>query len=515
MKKQLKVVLAFLLLFGLIGGSLWAAGEAEQEDVDDDVLWVEFWRGGTDTRAIPRTDPHPQWLAERFGVSLWRPAVPWDSGNAYIEQLRLRVAEGNLPDAFLPLRGIEYELAEQGALMELSELIPEHAPYLWENVPEEVWEAVRLNSPDGESIYYIPSVNADPLLSGFIRTDWLNRVGIDEIPQTIEEYEVALRAFAETDLNGTGTTDDVYPTTGRQNGRWMDHLFAPFGVAMVEGFPEWHVYDGELTYSAVTDNMRSALEWIRGLYAEGLLDPETFLNTSNVWNAKIRNNEAGSWFHGSQWSTGRINDLLAIDENAHLSNLPPLQAEGYDGFYSYFQYRRPEIAFAQSAGEDKVAGLLRIVDWYVNPANIDEQIQGIEGFNYVMEDGVEVRIAPPSDAHQAQFADILPGILNNEDQVASLIYNDYVAEEIEAAARNAVELVRGTEGRPIFGQFLPATIYDGYPELAEDTLYFEYATNIIIGDWPIESFDDFVEQWYAEGGDVVTERARAIHNSMR
>jgi hypothetical protein len=110
MKNQLTGLLVFLLLFGLVGGALWAAGQEEQEDVDDDVVWVEFWRGGTITQAIERDHPHSQWLADRFGVSLWRPAVPWDSGNAYIEQLRLRVAEGNLPDAFLPLRGIEYEI---------------------------------------------------------------------------------------------------------------------------------------------------------------------------------------------------------------------------------------------------------------------------------------------------------------------------------------------------------------------------------------------------------------------
>lgn len=32
----------------------------------------------------------------------------------------------------------------------------------------------------------------------------------------------------------------------------MDDLFAMYGVAMWEGYPQFDLYDGELTYSAVT-----------------------------------------------------------------------------------------------------------------------------------------------------------------------------------------------------------------------------------------------------------------------
>ena len=41
------------------------------------------------------------------------------------------------------------------------------------------------------------------------------------------------------------------------------------------------------------------------------------------------------------------------------------------------------------------------------------------------------------------------------------------------------------------------------------TLYVEYATKIITGEYSIDKFDEFVEKWYANGGQAVTENARA------
>ena len=52
------------------------------------------------------------------------------------------------------------------------------------------------------------------------------------MPKTTEEYK-EVRAFLDKDPNGNGLKDEL-PTTGREFGKWMDHLFAMFGVAMWE-----------------------------------------------------------------------------------------------------------------------------------------------------------------------------------------------------------------------------------------------------------------------------------------
>ena len=77
---------------------------------------------------------------------------------------------------------------------------------------------------------------------------------------------------------------------------------------------------------------------------------------------------------------------------------------------------------------------------------------------------------------------------------------------IEKSIENAREVQK--YGKVIAGDGIPATIYDGCDDIENRTLYVEYASKIIAGEWPIEKFDEFVEKWYAAGGEEVTRAAR-------
>lgn len=174
--------------------------------------------------------------------------------------------------------------------------MPEKAPHLWESIPGDVWDAVKANDPTGQNrIYVIPQVMSYGRNGAMIRKDWLDNLGLD-MPTTQEEFVEVLRAFKNDDPNGNGVADEI-PTGGRAEARWMGQLFGQYGIAMWEGYPQWDIYDGELTYSAVTKNMRDCLEWMSGLYAEGLLDPETFLNDKAAWDGKINSGVVGIWEH--------------------------------------------------------------------------------------------------------------------------------------------------------------------------------------------------------------------------
>ena len=89
-----------------------------------------------------------------------------------------------------------------------------------------------------------------------------------------------------------------------------------------------------------------------------------------------------------------------------------------------------------------------------------------------------------------------------------MLTNEYVPDELRAFSENAYHVVEQTVAKPIEGQALPATIYDGYPDIRSHKLYYEYASRIILGEWSISKFDEFVQRWNATGGSVVTERAR-------
>ncbi len=66
-----------------------------------------------------------------------------------------------------------------------------------------------------------------------------------------------LRAFKNDDPNGNGIADEI-PTGGRAEARWMNQLFGMYGLAMWEGYPQWDIYDGELTCRGNTEHERRA-----------------------------------------------------------------------------------------------------------------------------------------------------------------------------------------------------------------------------------------------------------------
>ncbi len=43
----------------------------------------------------------------------------------------------------------------------------------------------------------------------------------------------------------------------------------------------------------------------------------------------------------------------------------------------------------------------------------------------------------------------------------------------------------------------------------------EYASKIITGEYPIDKFDEFVEKWYASGGEAVTKAAGEWYEKIK
>lgn len=86
------------------------------------------------------------------------------------------IASEDFPDILRPIGGVEQTLINQGGALALDELLPKHAPNVWERIPEEAWNIVRSASPDGK-IYYVPKVYLIPERAALLRQDWLDAVG--------------------------------------------------------------------------------------------------------------------------------------------------------------------------------------------------------------------------------------------------------------------------------------------------------------------------------------------------
>ncbi len=501
---KLSRILVTMLVVVMAVSTAWATAEVEEAGESDEPIIIELWGPENATGTTAADSPHSAYLQQEIGVGYERPRVPWEGGTAYLQRLNLRLAEGKLPDMFVLYGGIEADLIPQGALADLTDLLPQYAPDIWANVPDAAWDVVRAASPDGESVYFLPMIGDFPKNLSYIRQDWLDRVGMT-VPTTKDEYLTVLRAFRDQDANGNGDPNDEIPVTGRQGGRWMDHLYLMFGAAVDEGYPEWDMYDGEVTYAGVTNNMREAILFLRQLYEERLLDQEVFLNSRQAWMQKLYGDKAGTWFWDA--TTPRLieNNVRDLGMDPVVVLLPPPEVEGFEGFFAYKPFRMPYYAFA-SKDRERLVAALQLANWMESPETLEERAFGLPGIDHEVQNGRKVSIE--SDPNTVGF--IANNVLRTAEVIEYNIINSAAPEEIAGAEHTVAAIYESIPyGKLVASSGLPASVYEGYPDLRSHTMFQECLAKIVIGEWPIERFDEFVEEWYAVGGDVVTERVRA------
>lgn len=489
-------------------GTETAGKAAEGETAADKIVDLEIWNVNDGFLEVKKDGALYNFYKDIIGVGLVSPYVEWNGGTTYQEQLNLRIASGEMPDIFLPVDGMETDLIKNGALLDLTDLLPEKAPHLWDAIPEEVWDIMRSYDPSGNGrIYMIPTVVDYPMSGGIIRQDWLDAVGLP-MPTTQEEFVNVLRAFKTQDPNGNGQADEI-PTGGRLEARWMDHLFSMYGIAIWEGNPQWDIYDGELTYAGVTQNMKDALQFISELYKEGLIDQETLLNDKAAWEGKLASNRVGEYFHNAFTINQKADAIYnASGVKPNLVVVPPISAPGYEGFYTEKKSKGIQWVVKNTDDQERIDACMKVLDAYGNKDLWMKFFLGVEGMHSQMVDG-ELKLLP-EDKKTMENLLLLPAkeisTVEGVIELLEAVKTDDTAWSVDMAVENLKKMPE--YGKLIAGDGMPNSVYDGYPDIMNRTLYVEYASKIIAGEYPIDKFDEFVEKWYASGGEAVTKAAR-------
>ena len=314
-------------------------------------------------------DPYFQYVEKTYGAAPLTTSWEWDGQKGYLQGLRLYLASGQLPEALRPLDlTLTKELTEAGKLLALDDLLKEQAPEYLQAFPESVWNLIRALAPD-RKIYYLPdSPSKFYVNAGFIRQDWLDRVGMN-VPTTRDELVAVYKAFKEQDANGNGDPNDEIPVSGREGMRFCDDLFQIHGVSMYSGHPRlsWDPEKKQMISHQVSEQMKAAIEFLRYLTAEGLMDPVMPIHKKQDWVAKINANQVGHYFH----IVGELNQYSAFMENdpqAAWTYLPLVSVPGVPPRkHIYYPGADPSTAiFAiTTAAKDPV----KILNWYLPTTN--------------------------------------------------------------------------------------------------------------------------------------------------
>lgn len=280
----------------------------------------------------------------------------------------------------------EVEYGSQGLLAPLEELIPEYAPNFNKLMEENPEIRKSITTTDGH-IYALPHINDGPTSQWIMgpvwyNGEWLENLGVTELPKTTDEFYDLMVRFKNEDPNGNGQADEI-PISDVNFGGLRPWFLPAFGV---KGWGV-NVRDDEVYYSFTDPGFRGYLEFMNKLYTEELIDPEVFSQSKEQLQAKGQEDKVGvfqEWF--SYFITGRSEEEAINDPMLY-----PLTSEYQKEPISPIGPGIKRGSFAISAKNPSPEAALRWIDTFYTPEGFEYLYYGPEGSFWVWNEDETVR----------------------------------------------------------------------------------------------------------------------------
>ncbi len=276
-----------------------------------------------------------------------------------------------------------FSLAEQDALVDITDMLDKVAPKLKAEIPEAVWAGNKVD----DKIYGVPSLYSEFTPTGYVyRQDLLKKYGMEKI-STIEEMEqymdnvVANESF--TPINGNANDAfNMYRMLVDTTGKWIN---AP-GISFAE-------------LNLVTDSPENFKKVIHPAFTQEFED----------WAVKMR-----EWSDKGYWPKDVLSSQVAGDVNFRAANAAGYLTHAQDwigkygsdvkampdvetGFYTFAEANQKikrkmgvENSTVISANSKNPERALMAIEKFMTDPEYYNLIQyGIEGRQYVIEDGMK------------------------------------------------------------------------------------------------------------------------------
>ena len=415
------------------------------------------------------------------------------------------------------------QYVDEGILLELDEdMIRENMPnYIkWTEKYADIFgtNALNLYKVDGK-IYSIPDAGVEMTkfcYMGF-RKDWMDKLGYEKTPETLEEVIQFMRDVTFKDPDGNGV-DDTYGYLGITN--TVSWGFSPFfGAYSV--YPDlFYEKDGRMVYGNVEPETKDALELLRDLYAEGIIDPEWVTLGFDQVMDKVSSAKIGSTWQNWLCIFSKDGDYQKMKqvypEVEWAPGTGPIGPNGDQGIMNFNPLAGVGLMFtcAMEGQEEKLIKYMQVFDAILgDPSTYYEaELWGEEGVTFTYnENGDRVYMDGWDDKALFDYG------VGDEYRFPSLetFGHDpdtyYPVAYDKATLELRSELLNMSRGKyNIMGNFVRPV----WNELRADLPDFEtMATDIILGKADISTFDDYVTAWYAAGGDRVMEEAQQIYDA--
>ncbi|GAA3407737.1 extracellular solute-binding protein [Paenibacillus hodogayensis] len=509
-RKTIVIAVATSLAAGLLSGcgAENNSGSAKSGQTGDAAKPVELtWGIHFQAPAVVPDTQVQKWLEQKFNVRI-KPIKVTDAS----------IASGEVPDLFIlgdPANVSAYQA--QGVLMSIDRnMLKEKMPEYYKDVEKssELFQTVTF----GDKLWAVPMfIDLKPYDFNMLwRKDWLDKLGIAKIPETLDEFEQAAYAIAKKDPDGNGK-NDTYGLTGTATSTWGSGFYSIFGAYGVQP-TMWQLKDGQVVNGSVRPETKDALAKLRQWYADGVIDPEFITDTQDSYRKKLYNGRIG--VIEEQIGRGALEDgativgMKAINPNAKLAMGKNPKGPGGDGSWDWGI--KSNFVVLGNKVKDNPEKLNKIFEILRAESSDEETINitslGVKGTQWDFADSGATSGATkflPGFEKQEQ-RDAIGARLFSLGNITTRNYRDkYSNPKLNEAVRAYTSAPRWTDA--LLFAALPS---DGKYKKDLTALMQKYFAQIISGEIPLSDFDKFVTEWKAKGGDEQTKEANEMYQKQ-
>ncbi|CAM3325384.1 Extracellular solute-binding protein [Paenibacillus lactis] len=445
----------------------------------------------------------------------------------YRQKLNVSIASGDIPDFLMVNKEEMIRLNEAGQLEDLTALLDQYgSPYLKEMLQQDNGVALKAATVEGKLVG-IPRMQVNGGISTgemlWVRTDWLKKLNLPE-PKTIEDVVRIATAFAKEDPDGNGKADTR--GLGVNNTLFQMHGTLKGFFNGYKAYPDIWVKDesGNLVFGSIQPEMKTALEQLTKLYADGIIDQEFAVKPWDKLAEEIAAGKLGLAY-GTVSDGGHIHSKN-IDNEPNAS-WRPYPIVSVDGSPAVPQLQDTATNFyVVKKGAKNPEAMIQIANIYLkhyyetnyapepnpfisdadgvfpgkyHPVQIDPLNVNLEAYKQVQEawkKGDGSHLGFPASVHFERLTQYKEG--DKKLWFATAVFGP-------EGSYSVIDYYN-TNNLGIYSEFQGAATPTMSQKMSSlKKMQDEAFTKIIMGQSPISAFDQFVVDWKKLGGDQITE----------
>ncbi|MDF1569921.1 MAG: extracellular solute-binding protein, partial [Spirochaetaceae bacterium] len=305
----------------------------------------------------------------------------------YNDKLLIQIASGDMPDICEVLPEYLPSLVNNGTAVPL-EIFVSESDYA-KDISVELLNSLKF--PDGR-LYGFPARDGGGCVT-YIRKDWLDNLGL-EVPRNWEQFEAVLRSFTFDDPDGNGK-DDTYGYTDVNSASEDWYNRAVFLNARSEIY-----FDGRQWVDGfVQPSIIEALERLRSLYDQGLIDPDFLTNSTFSARTRFFNGQAGViTYWANHWARNLTERTRStVGAHAEVVPIPAIQNA------RYIRRIGPQLVIT-TGSEDPLWIFENFIDRQYDRAKVQELFTyGVEGFHWSNSGSGPKFLTNENDPYEAAF----------------------------------------------------------------------------------------------------------------